>query len=97
MSAIMDQDLISIKQAAKLIPTRPHIATIWRWIEHGCRGHKLQSWLVGGQRFTSRDAIEDFFAKLNPETAQTPIPTSTPKKRQREIDRAEKDLAEMGL
>ncbi len=95
MSTILDQELIPLREAASIIPTRPHIATIWRWIERGARGHKLESWLVGGQRFTTRDAIESFLGKING-TSKLSSP-STPKARQRQIDAAEKELEEMGI
>ena len=93
MSSVLEQELISLKQACKIIPTRPHVATIWRWVERGCRGHKLESWLVGGQRFTSTAALETFFAKINGKS-QT---TSTAKQREKAISQAEKELADLGL
>ena len=39
---------------------RPHIATVWRWVQRGCRGVKLETALVGGRRITSREAIHRF-------------------------------------
>jgi hypothetical protein len=44
-------------------------STVWRWILHGRRGHKLESLMAGGQRCTSREAVARFLAALNPEEA----------------------------
>ncbi|HMO13032.1 MAG TPA: DUF1580 domain-containing protein [Pirellulaceae bacterium] len=94
MSSILDQELLSIKQAAKLIPSKPHAATLFRWMTKGSRGHKLQSWLVGGQRFTTALAIEEFIGKLSGGSAPSGQPS---KSRQRAIEQAEKELSELGL
>jgi hypothetical protein len=95
MNAILSQDLLSISEAAKRIPTRPHVATVWRWIEKGCRGHRLESWLVGGQRYTSMVAIETFLHAINSGSAKS-VPM-TAKTRQKAIEKAEAELVEMGL
>ena len=52
--------LIPIKQAPKEFPNRPHVSTVWRWISRGSRNVKLATVLIGGQRYTTRQAIQDF-------------------------------------
>lgn len=42
-----------------------HPATIWRWLLHGVRGHKLRSVRVGGRRFVLDDDWQAFCAALN--------------------------------
>lgn len=93
-SPALDQELISIKQACKLIPTRPAICTVWRWIEKGCRGHRLQSWLVGGMRFTSKEAIETFIENINQGSGA--IRTESPS-RSKKAEAAEKELRDLGV
>ena len=44
---------------------RPNISTIWRWITVGTRGVKLESVLIGGQRYTTDAAIQRFIRNLN--------------------------------
>lgn len=46
---------------------RPNISTVWRWITAGTRGVKLESVLIGGQRFTTDEAIQRFIKALNSE------------------------------
>jgi hypothetical protein len=57
---MLEETLIPIAEAARLVPGRPHLATLHRWIARGCRGIRLESILVGGRRFTSREAIARF-------------------------------------
>ncbi len=94
MSSVFQQKLISIKQATKVIPTRPHKSTIFRWIERGCRGKKLESWTIGGQRFTSVEALETFFSATNNRSPEASLPS---KSRQSAIESAELELKEFGL
>jgi hypothetical protein len=65
---IQHERLISLKAACKLIPGRSggrvSRATIWRWAMKGRRGIRLETVLLG-DRYTSREAIDRFFAKLN--------------------------------
>jgi len=60
------EELVSFRKAADLFPSGPHPATVWRWSQRGVRGVRLESILVGGKRFTSREAIERFIAASNP-------------------------------
>ncbi|MBP7746959.1 MAG: DUF1580 domain-containing protein [Phycisphaerae bacterium] len=54
----------------------PHIATIWRWAIGGLKGGvRLESIKVGGQRFTSREAIRRFLVRIN-EPAAMPMEPS---------------------
>lgn len=57
------EQLIRLSRAR--IPGNPHISTRWRWCTRGISGTKLESIVVGGQRFTSAEAVERFLAKLN--------------------------------
>ena len=58
---ILAEDVLTIKQACKEVPSRPHHCTVFRWMTKGCRGVKLESYRVGSQRLTSRQAIYRFF------------------------------------
>jgi hypothetical protein len=54
------QNALSINEIAKLVPGRPHTATIWRWITRGVKGRKLASITVGGRRLVTLAALEEF-------------------------------------
>ena len=65
------EDLILLGQAARLIPSRKpgrrvSISCVYRWCAHGRRGVKLESWVIGGTRYTSVQAVARFMAATNP-------------------------------
>jgi hypothetical protein len=67
------EDLLSFGKAASAIPGRERVSlgTLHRWRLKGVRGVRLETVLIGGQRFTSRQAIERFLAFLNHAEAST--------------------------
>lgn len=60
MIDINREQLLSFTEAAKSFPSRPNVATLWRWRTAGCRGVKLETVLIGGKRYTSREALQRF-------------------------------------
>lgn len=94
-------EAIPIAKARKHIPGRPGTSTVWRWVLYGCRGIKLDSFLVGGQRFTTRAAIEKFSRDLTaaggrqkqPAEATPDVPKASAPKRSRRRDNERKQVA----
>lgn len=37
-----------------------NITTLWRWMTHGANGIKLESFMIGGRRYTTREALSRF-------------------------------------
>lgn len=60
MSSILNSERYTLKQVAKDLNV--HIASIWRWVLHGVRGHKLPTILIGGRRYVLRQDLEAFLA-----------------------------------
>ena len=69
-------------------------ATAWRWSMRGCRGVKLETFLLGGRRFTTEDLFRRFVAETN-ET--TDVPSSPTAHRQESIRRAKAELDRAGI
>lgn len=92
-----NEQLLSMTAAAKLLPGRPNVATLWRWRTTGVRGVKLATILYGGRRFTSREALSRFIAATTAAADGEPVRHETPRQRERSIDRAEKRAAELGV
>lgn len=92
------ETLVPINAAPSHIPTRPHVATVWRWIQRGVRGVRLDTVLIGGKRFTSTEAIARFIGGTT--AASDPTPTGkTPtrsKARQAAIEQAEREFETVG-
>ena len=63
------ETLILPKDICRMFPGRSgngiSLSTVWRWMLHGRRRQKLDSLIVGGTRYTSREAVQRFVAGLN--------------------------------
>jgi len=57
---LLVEDMISLAEAARRLPGKPHPATISRWQRHGLKGKKLETVVVGGRRYTSVEALSRF-------------------------------------
>ena len=62
-SSLLSQS-ISLREACGLLPGSPHVNTARRWADRGVRGVLLETWRVGGRRFTSEGAILEFIKQL---------------------------------
>lgn len=60
MSNILDEELLTLTEAAKTLPDRPHCSTLLRWRTSGVNGVRLEAVKVGGRWFTSRQALRRF-------------------------------------
>lgn len=82
MSVTLNESLLTLKAASKLLPGNPHYATLFRWAQKGCRGATLETALIGGIRYTSREALDRFILACSGDSS--PVHTiATPKQRQR--------------
>ena len=64
MSEILDLPRLSPSQAARKV--RVHVATVWRWMLHGVRGHKLPSTIIGGRRYIFEKDLQAWAAGNEP-------------------------------
>jgi hypothetical protein len=101
VSFLDDSDqYLSPAEAAKRMPGRPSICSIYRWMANGCRGVKLQSIALGGKRLIPASAISEFIARSTAAAPYgTPVASTvrTNKQRARAIAQAEKELSEAGI
>ena len=61
--------MLTLSQAAKLVPGRPHASTIWRWCRRGVLSRngeriRLQHIRMGGKIFTKEIWVEEFGHQL---------------------------------
>lgn len=75
---------------------RKSLATLHRYRLNGVRGVKLETVLIGGLRYTSREAIDRFIAAQNADDAPS-VPVMTPARRQRQSEAALVELVRMGV
>ena len=96
-NGILSEQTVTLTEACRIIPGRPHISTVWRWHHRGCRGIRLETAVIGGRRFTSREAIVRFIERTT-ESRDGVTSTPTPSRnRQAAIKAAEQELAEAGI
>ena len=81
--------LLSLREAAQLLPGRPHIATLHRWRLRGVKGIKLKTIKVGGRRFVSRESLEEFIAQTTEAADGESASTSTMNQQGRSTGQAE--------
>ncbi len=84
-------------------------ATLHRWRSEGVRGVRLETILVGGLRYTSREAIDRFIEAQNAadfpapvitpaqNAADAPAPVITPAQRRRQATAARAELERAGV
>lgn len=57
---ISDENLVTLAEAARSLPGRPSIPTLWRWCTTGVRGVRLGHVRLGRRIYTSMEALNDF-------------------------------------
>lgn len=71
------------------------VSTAWRWMLRGCRGHRLETFAVGGKRYTTAEAFSRFVAATNGQSNVAPVASA--KARQSRIEQAERELSAAGI
>jgi hypothetical protein len=95
MIDIESEQLRLLAKASVDVPGHPHVSTLMRWALRGVKGIKLETVVVGGRRFTSREAIQRFVSRLNSPTSVTKKTATI--RRQAEIDDVAKQLDVEGI
>ena len=93
---LFDETLISLSEATKELPGRPHIATIHRYARKGVRGHLLETVACGGRIYTSREACRRFLAAQN-QQSRNPGSGGFSNPHRRDQERVERELDALGL
>lgn len=86
MIDLKSEAILSLPTAAKSLPGRPHLASLYRWFQRGVRGVRLETILIGGKRFTSHEAIQRFADRLTAIDAGDTMPTDSRRRQQEKQD-----------
>lgn len=67
MIEINQETLIPLAEVPRRLPPRPsgrmiHISAVYRWVQRGVRGVRLEAIRVGGTTYTSIEALQRFAA-----------------------------------
>ena len=97
MIDVLNETPLTMSQAAALLPGRPHISTVWRWVARGVRGVKLATTICGARRYTTRRALEEFMRATTAAADGQTISTPTSPQRRQELHQADRELREAGI
>lgn len=97
MIDLATERLIALREVPKHLPPRPtgrriHISAVYRWIQRGVRGVRLDSIQVGGTTYTSVEALQRFADGLSsrgPTDRAGLAPTTATRRKQ--IERAARE------
>ena len=91
------ETLIQFARARSAFPCdrRVSLATLHRWRSNGVRGVRLETCLIGGLRYTSKEAICRFISAQNAD--EQPVAAIAPAQRQRQSEAARLALQEAGI
>jgi hypothetical protein len=68
MIEIDKEDLVLLSDTPKILPKRNgkavHLSACYRWMRQGLSGVRLETVLIGGQRFTSKQALNRFWHRV---------------------------------
>jgi hypothetical protein len=76
---------VLLSKAGRLLSTNPSPATMWRWALRGVDGVKLETFKIGGRRYTTPDSVEKFVSRLNSPRAANEPQASSLRERQKDL------------
>lgn len=100
MIDIHKETVLSLTDAGKHLPRRragkrPHVATLYRWAQHGVRGVILETIQVGGTLCTSLEALQRFCERCT--SGDTTVALRTAGTCRRQVKAAELELDAAGI
>jgi hypothetical protein len=97
MIDLANETVITLAEAAKRLPTRPHIASVYRHAQRGVRGIRLETIQVAGTLCTSVEAIQRWCERLTAARNGETLHVLTSRQRERAVAQAERELSEVGI
>ena len=102
MIDLQHEQPLTLSAAAREVPNRTSgrgvsVSTPWRWALRGIRGVRLETIFIGGIRYTSREALQRFFAATTAAANGESIPSRTVNQRERAVADAAAELEAAGI
>jgi hypothetical protein len=83
MTELFREELFTLAEAARRLPSQPHVCTLWRWSLRGVRGVRLKTVVVGGRRYTTASFLSSFVAQLSDPRPVIPTQESAVREQQK--------------
>jgi len=100
MIEIEKENLVLLSEVPKILPKRKgkavHLSACYRWMRSGLSGVRLETILVGGQRFTSTQALNRFWARVTAVRDGIPVDKAIIQTAKPSSKQAEKELEACG-
>ena len=97
MIDLATENVMPLSEAARTLPGRPAVSSVWRWCQKGIAGVRLESLVVGGRRCVSTESLQRFAERVTAAKEGKRPPSRTSRQRQRAVAEAEKTLVEAGI
>lgn len=101
MIDLLNEQVLTIPEAAKRLPGRRgkpiHVSTVYRWIQTGVEGIRLEAARMGGTMVTSVEALQRFLVGLSSGSPTRLNQRPGPRKRRRGSPQSRQTLRELGL
>ena len=97
------ETVVTLAEAAKRLPPRgrgkrPHVATLYRWAQKGCRGIRLETIRIGGSLCTSLEALQRFCDRLTQaQHGEVSVSPESLARRGPELKRAQQAADDIGI
>ncbi len=102
MIDVTNETLIKPTEASKIVSKQKgakgkklNVSTVYRWMQTGLRGHRLEFICIGGTRFTSHEALNRFFHRVT--DATTGNASTTQRSNAKSAKQAADELDKIGL
>lgn len=92
---LLQEERLALARAARDCDV--HLATVGRWCQRGIRGVVLESFILGGRRYTTREALARFVARRSSTGTCVQPATSARRSREAAVQQAEHELQKEGL
>jgi hypothetical protein len=92
---LLNENLLTLAQAAKCLPGRPHLSTLARWARGMKDGRRLATVKIGGRVYTSTESLARFAAAANNLMANVTLEIS--KSHQAKLEQLDRELDAEGL
>lgn len=97
MIDIHQETLVTLSEAAALLPDRPHCSTLHRWRMNGIHGVRLETVQIGRKRYTSQEALARFVQATTAAADGAGIQAGLGDNQKRRLEKAKRELAAAGI
>jgi hypothetical protein len=89
---LLDETVVAINAVAH--EQNVALSTVWRWAQRGVRGVQLETFAIGGKRYTTREAFGRFVERTTAAASRKP-PPALRSERAKQIEAAKNEIRDL--